>query len=188
MKRYATNDNLQVGDRVNVYVTKVESGRTTRVMVTRTSNQLVTQLMENYIPEIKEGIVEIVAIAREAGERSKVAVRSNNPDVDPIGACIGTDGMRIRGVMKALNGEKIDLFKWSEDPKELIANSLQPARVIAVTKVRIDEKTAVAIVQDDHLSLAIGKSAQNVRLAVTATGWKIDIKSEQMALDDGIIY
>ncbi|SRR5690554_1352780 len=182
------NDNLQVGDRVNVYVTKVESGRTTRVMVTRTSNQLVIQLMGNYIPEIKEGIVEIVAIAREAGERSKVAVRSNNPDVDPIGACIGTDGMRIRGVMKALNGEKIDLFKWSEDPKELIANSLQPARVIAVTKVRIDEKTAVAIVQDDHLSLAIGKSAQNVRLAVTATGWKIDIKSEQMALDDGIIY
>ena len=184
------NDNLQVGDRVNVYVTKVEEGRNFQVYVSRTNSDLVIKLMENYVPEIKQGIVEIKSIAREAGDRSKVGVISHDPNVDPIGACIGDQGMRIRGVTKALNGEKIDLFKHSDDPKELIANALQPAKVIAVTQMDPSAVTprALAIVQDDHLSLAIGKAGQNVRLAVTATGWSIDIKSEQMALDEGIIF
>ncbi len=182
------NDNLQVGDRINVYVNKVEDGKKIKVQVSRTSQDLVKRLMENYVPEIKEGIVEIVQIARDAGDRSKVGVKSNNPNVDPIGACIGDAGMRIRGVTKALNGEKIDLYKWSEDEKQLISNALQPARVVAVTKVDPFEKSALAIVQNDHLSLAIGKGGQNVQLAVRATGWSIDIKSEQMALDAGIIY
>ncbi|HHT82716.1 MAG TPA: transcription termination/antitermination protein NusA [Acholeplasmataceae bacterium] len=184
------NDNLQVGDRVNVYVTKVEEGKNFQVSVSRTNADLVVKLMENYVPEIKAGIVEIISIAREAGDRSKVGVISHDPNVDPIGACIGDQGMRIRGVTKALNGEKIDLFKHSDDPKELISNALQPARVIAVTQIDPTASTprALAIVQDDHLSLAIGKAGQNVRLAVTATGWSIDIKSEQMALDEGIIF
>lgn len=184
------NDNLQVGDRVNVYVTKVEEGKNFQVSVSRTNADLVVKLMENYVPEIKAGIVEIKSIAREAGDRSKVGVISHDPNVDPIGACIGDQGMRIRGVTKALNGEKIDLFKHSDDPKELISNALQPARVIAVTQIDPTAPTprALAIVQDDHLSLAIGKAGQNVRLAVTATGWSIDIKSEQMALDEGIIF
>ena len=182
------NDNLQLGDRVNVYVNRVEQGKTIRVSVSRTDENLVIKLLENYVPEIKEGIVEVVRIARDAGDRSKVAVRSNNPNVDPIGACIGDAGMRIRGVTKALNGEKIDLFKWSDDEKQLITNALQPARVIAVTRVNPTGKTALAIVENDHLSLAIGKGGQNVRLAVQAIGWKIDIKSEQMALDEGIIF
>lgn len=182
------NDNLQVGDRVNVYVNRVEDGKRVKVLVTRTNPQLVVKLMENYVPEIKEGVVEIVAIARDAGDRSKVAVKSNNPNVDPIGACIGDAGMRIRGVTKALNGEKIDLFKWTEDEKQLISNALQPAKVIAVTRVNPISKTALAIVEDDHLSLAIGKAGQNVQLAVKATGWSIDIKSEQMALDEGVLF
>lgn len=184
------NDNLQIGDRINVYVLDIiqHENRSFRVVVTRTDQNLINRLMENYIPEIKEGIVEIVAISRTVGDRSKVMVKSNDPNVDPIGACIGTDGMRIRGVMKALNGEKIDLFKYSDNPQELIANSLQPARVIAVTEVNELEKTALAIVQDDHLSLAIGKKGQNVQLAVQATGWKIDIKSEEMAAEKGILY
>lgn len=182
------NDNLQVGDRVNVFVTRVEEGKTFKVVVSRISPDLVKKLMENYVPEIKAGIVEIVAISRDAGDRSKVGVRSNDPNVDPIGACIGDQGMRIRGVTKALNGEKIDLFKWSDDPRQLIANSLQPAKVIAVTRLDPTKQSALAIVENNHLSLAIGKGGQNVKLAVEAIKWSIDIKSEQMALDEGILF
>ena len=125
-----------------------------------------------------------MGISRDAGDRSKVGVRTNNPQVDPIGACVGEGGSRIREVCK-LYLEKIDLFRWSDNEKELIENALQPADVIAVTKVNPRDKTALAIVPNDQLSLAIGKQGQNVKLAVQASGWSIDIKSEEMALRKG---
>ena len=182
------NDNLQIGDRINVLITRVDYNNRLRVRVSRTHPNLVKKLMANYIPEVKDGTVEIVSVARAPGDRSKVAVKTNDPNVDPIGACIGDAGIRIRGVTKALNNEKIDLFKWDENERQLIINSLQPAEVIAVTRINPVKKEALAIVKNDHLSLAIGKGGQNVRLAVQATGWSIDIKSEQMALDEGILY
>ena len=182
-------DNLHIGDDVYVYISAVEmKSRGPKIYVTRKHPGLVIKLMELNIPEIADGTVEIVGISRDAGDRSKVGVRSNNPQVDPIGACVGEAGSRIREVVQALSGEKIDLFRWSDNERELIENALQPADVIAVTKVNPRDKTALAIVPDDQLSLAIGKQGQNVKLAVQASGWSIDIKSEAMAAGEGIIY
>jgi N utilization substance protein A len=137
------------------------------------------------VPEIKEGIVEIKGIARDAGDRCKVSVYSNDPSVDPIGACVGEKGSRIGEVVRSLNGEKVDLYRWSENPAELIANSLQPTNVVAVINVDQKTKTSLAIVPDNQLSLAIGKNGQNVRLAVQSCDWKIDIKPVSLAKQQG---
>ncbi|HHW79678.1 MAG TPA: transcription termination/antitermination protein NusA [Acholeplasmataceae bacterium] len=182
-------DNLNIGDYVQVYVSAVElKSKGSKVYVTRKHPSLVIRLLEQNVPEIADGTIEVVGISRDAGDRSKVGVRSNNHNVDPIGACVGESGSRIREIVRALSGEKIDLFRWSDNERELIANALQPADVIAITNVNPREKTALAIVPDDQLSLAIGKLGQNVKLAVQASGWSIDIKSEEMAANEGILY
>ncbi|MCR1808966.1 transcription termination factor NusA [Haploplasma modicum] len=182
-------DHLHPNAFVYVYVSKVESkSKGPKIFVTRKDKHLVEKLMELFIPEIKDKTVEIVGISRVPGERSKVGVRSNDPSVDPIGSCIGEGGTRIREIVQALSGEKIDLFRWSDNERELIENALQPSDVIAVTKINPKDKTALAIVPNDQLSLAIGKAGQNVKLAVLATGWSIDIKSEAMANEEGILY
>lgn len=182
-------DIFHIGDYVQVYISAVEmKTKGPKVYVTRKHPSLVIKLMEQNIPELADGTVEIIGISREAGERSKVGVRSNDPKVDPIGACVGERGSRIREVVTSLSGEKIDLFRWSDNERELIANALQPADVIAITNVNPRDKTALAIVPDDQLSLAIGKLGQNVKLAVQASGWSIDIKSESMAAGEGILY
>ncbi|MFA6692272.1 MAG: transcription termination factor NusA [Acholeplasmataceae bacterium] len=188
-KEALPKDNFHVGDHIRVYVTDVEmKTKWPKVFVSRAHPSLIIRLLENYIPEIKDGVIEIMGIARDPGDRTKIGVKSNEPKVDPIGACVGEGGSRIREIVKQLSDEKIDLFRWSDNEKELIANALQPAEVIAVTRVNPKEKTALAIVPDDQLSLAIGKLGQNVKLAVQACGWSIDIKSEAMAQGEGILY
>ena len=188
-KEALPKDNFHVGDHIRVYVTDVEmKTKWPKVFVSRAHPSLIIRLLENYIPEIKDGVIEIMGIARDPGDRTKIGVKSNEPKVDPIGACVGEGGSRIREIVKQLSDEKIDLFRWSDNEKELIANALQPAEVIAVTRVNPKEKTALAIVPDDQLSLAIGKLGQNVKLAVQACGWSIDIKSETMAQGEGILY
>lgn len=180
------NDNFKPEDKIKVYLVSVEeSTKGPKITVSRSDKNLVIRLMEKEIPEIADGTIEIMGIARDAGDRSKVAIRSTDENVDAIGSCVGEKGSRINGVVNALNGEKIDLYKYSNTPEELIANSLQPAEVIAVIDVDPKAKTSLAIVPDDQLSLAIGKAGQNVRLAVQSCGWKIDIKSESDAKAEG---
>ena len=155
------------------------------MLVSRTSPGLVRKLFEEEVPEIKQGTVEIKEISREAGSRTKMAIYSNDPRVDAIGACVGNKGARVNAVVAELGGEKIDIIPWSEDPLEFIAKALSPAKVISVTQLD-GEKTAMAVVPDDKLSLAIGKDGQNARLAVRLTGWKIDVKSRSAAEKLGI--
>ncbi len=179
---------LVIGSQVRVYITKVEqTTKGPKVYVSRTDRNLVKRLMENAIPELQEGVIEIMGLARDPGDRCKVCVSTNNPKVDPVGACLGRNGMRIKDVIDQLNGEKIDVYKYSDDPKELVANAIQPAKSVAVL-VDMKEHSAVAIVPDDQLSLAIGKKGQNARLAVQSSGWKIDIKSTTDATIQGIKY
>lgn len=186
-KDLLTSD-LAIGSRVRVYITKVEmTTKGPKVYVSRTDRNLVKRLMENAIPELAEGIVEIVGIARDPGDRSKVCVMSHNPKVDPVGACLGKAGNRIKEVVAQLGDENIDVYKWSEVPEELIANSIQPAKVLKVI-INQKDRSAVAIVPDGMLSLAIGKKGQNARLAVQSSGWKIDIKSAADATIQGIEY
>lgn len=169
------------GDRVKTYITKVEkSTKGPQIFLSRTHPGLLKRLFELEVPEIYEGVVEIRAIAREAGQRSKVAVSSRNEDVDPVGACVGHRGQRVQTVVNELKGEKIDIVRWSEQIEEWIANALSPSKVVKVT-VYEDEKMARVIVPDHQLSLAIGKEGQNARLAAKLTNWKIDIKSESEA-------
>lgn len=183
------NDVFYPGDKIKVYVKKVEqTTKEPKVKVSRLDRNLITRLLENFIPEIKDGTIEIKGIARDAGDRSKIAIASVDPKVDALGSCVGENGSRIREVVNALNGEKIDLYKWSDDPEELIKNSLQPAKVTTVLNVDPKEKTSLAIVPDDQLSLAIGKSGQNVRLAVQSCGWKIDIKPVSQAYEEGLLF
>ena len=180
------NDNFVVGDKIKIYLVSVENTtKGPKITVSRSDKNLVIRLMEQSIPEIQDGTIEIMGIARDAGDRSKVAICSTDPNVDAIGSCVGEKGMRINSIVNALNGEKIDLYKYSSVPEELIANSLQPATVLAVIDVDPKAKTSLAIVPDDQLSLAIGKAGQNVRLAVQSCGWKIDIKSESDAKAEG---
>ncbi len=182
------NDHLSIGDYIKVYVKKVEqTTKEPKVVVSRTERNLVTRLMENYIPEIKSGIIEIKGIARDPGDRTKIAIFSNDEKVDAIGSCVGEGGNRIKEIVNALGGEKVDLYKWSEDPEELIANSLQPASVTKVLSVDPKSRTSQVVVPDDHLSLAIGKAGQNVRLAVQSCGWKIDIMPTSEAYEKGLI-
>jgi len=179
---------LFLGNRLSVYITKVEeTTKGPKVYVSRTDRNLVKRLMENAIPELKDGVIEIIGLARDPGDRCKVCVSSNNPDVDPVGACLGRNGVRIKSVIDSLNGEKMDIYKYSDDPKELISNSIQPAKTIAVI-IDVKDRSALAIVPDDQLSLAIGKKGQNARLAVQSCGWKIDIKPESDAKEQGIKF
>jgi N utilization substance protein A len=166
------------GERLKAYITEVRKGtKGPQIVVSRSHPGLLKALFAMEVPEIDEGIVEIKAVAREPGHRSKIAVSSNEPAVDPVGACVGPKGGRVRMVVNELRGEKIDVVPWSENPGELVANALQPAKV---KEVRTDSETgtALVIVPDYQLSLAIGKEGQNARLAARLTGWRIDIKSE----------
>ena len=165
-------------DRIKLYVVEVKNTpKGPRIVVSRTHPELVKKLFEAEVSEVRDGIVEIVGISREAGSRSKISVRSNDPNVDPVGACVGINGARVNAIVDELRGEKIDIINWSENPAVLIENALSPAKVISVV-ADDEEKTASVVVPDYQLSLAIGKEGQNARLAARLTGFKIDIKSE----------
>lgn len=173
-------------ERLKVLVVEVKNNtRGPRVFVSRTHPELVKRLFEAEVPEIQSGILEIKAISREAGSRTKMAVWSNDEQVDPIGTCVGTNGSRVNAVVEELGGEKIDIINWDDNSAQLIENALSPAKVICVL-ADDDEKTALVVVPDNQLSLAIGKMGQNVRLAVRLTGYKIDIKSETQAQESGL--
>lgn len=175
-------------ERIKVYILEVkDTPKGPRILVSRTHPELVKRLFESEVAEVREGIVEIKSIAREAGSRTKIAVWSNDPDVDPVGACVGMNGARVNAIVSELRGEKIDIINWSENPAILIENALSPAKVIAVM-ADPDEKTALVVVPDYQLSLAIGKEGQNARLAARLTGFKIDIKSETQAKEAGDFY
>ena len=168
-------------ERIRVYILEVrDTTKGPRILVSRTHPELVKRLFESEVTEVKEGIVEIKSIAREAGSRTKIAVWSNDPDVDPVGACVGLNGARVNAIVEELRGEKIDIINWDENPAILIEHALSPAKVVAVL-ADPDEKTAKVVVPDYQLSLAIGKEGQNARLAARLTGFKIDIKSETQA-------
>ncbi len=168
-------------ERIKLYVVEVKEGtKGPRILVSRTHPELVKRLFEAEVTEVKDGVVEIVNIAREAGSRSKISVRSHNPNVDPVGACVGVNGARVNAIVDELRGEKIDIINWSENPAILIENALSPAKVVSVI-ADDEEKTARVVVPDYQLSLAIGKEGQNARLAARLTGFKIDIKSESQA-------
>ena len=170
-----------VNQKIKVFVKRVKSGaRNAQLLVSRSAPGLVRKLFEEEVPEIKQGTVVIKEISREAGARTKIAIYSEDERVDAIGACVGNKGARVNAVVEELRGEKIDIIPWSENPLEFIAKALSPAKVISVTQLD-GEKTAMAVVPDDKLSLAIGKDGQNARLAVRLTGWKIDVKSESVA-------
>ncbi len=184
------NENEQVkgevfrpAERVKVYVLEVKNTpKGPRINVSRTHPELVKRLFEAEVTEIRDGVVEIKSIAREPGSRTKIAVWSNNPNVDPVGACVGMNGARVNAIVEELRGEKIDIVNWDENPGNLIQNALSPAKIVAVF-ADPDEKTAKVVVPDYQLSLAIGKEGQNARLAAKLTGYKIDIKSETQAKD-----
>lgn len=170
-------------ERIKVYILEVKNTtKGPRILVSRTHPELVKRLFEAEVAEIADGTVEIKAIAREAGSRTKMAVWSDNPNVDPVGACVGMNGSRVNSIVDELRGEKIDIINWDENPGNLIQNALSPAKIVAVF-ADPDEKTAKVVVPDYQLSLAIGKEGQNARLAARLTGYKIDIKSETQAKD-----
>lgn len=165
-------------DRIKLYVLEVkDTTKGPRITVSRTHPELVKRLFEAEVTEVKDGTVEIKSISREAGSRTKMAVYTSNPDVDPVGACVGLNGARVNAIVNELRGEKIDITNWNPDPAIFIENALSPAKVISVD-VDVDEKSAKVVVPDYQLSLAIGKEGQNARLAARLTGYKIDIKSE----------
>ncbi len=173
-------------DRIKVLILEVKNtNRGPRILVSRTHPDLVKRLFEAEVAELQDGTVEIKAISREAGSRTKMAVWSNDPDVDPVGACVGVNGNRVNSIVDELGGEKIDIINWSDNSAELIENALSPAKVICVL-ADDDEKTAQVVVPDYQLSLAIGKVGQNARLAARLTGYKIDIKSETQARESGL--
>jgi N utilization substance protein A len=174
---------LRHGERLKAYITEVRRGtKGPQIVVSRTHPGLLKSLFALEVPEIDEGIVEIMAVAREPGHRSKIAVASNEPAVDPVGACVGPKGSRVRMVVNELRGEKIDVVPWSDESATFVANALQPAKVREVT-VNPETQTALVIVPDYQLSLAIGREGQNARLAARLTGWRIDIKSESQAAE-----
>ncbi len=180
------NERYKPHDRIKVFITKVE--KTTKgpqIFVSRTHPGLLKRLFEIEVPEIYDATVEIKSVAREAGDRSKISVHSDNHEVDPVGSCVGPKGTRVQAVVNELKGEKIDIVKWSDDPVVFVANSLSPSKVLDVM-VNENEKATTVVVPDYQLSLAIGKRGQNARLAAKLTGWKIDIKSETEARELGI--
>lgn len=170
------------GDRIKVFVKRVRAGgKNSQILVSRAAPGLVKKLFEEQVPEIKAGSVEIKAVSREAGYRTKMAIYSTDERVDAVGACVGNRGARVNAVVEELGGEKIDIIAWSENPLEFIAKALSPATVVSVTEM--GDKAAIAVVPDDKLSLAIGRNGQNARLAARLTGWKIDVKSETAAAE-----
>ena len=176
---------FQPTERIKVYILEVKATpKGPKILVSRTHPELVKRLFVSEVAEVREGIVEIKAISREAGSRTKIAVWSNDPDVDPVGACVGMNGARVNAIVNELRGEKIDIITWDENPAILIQNALSPAKVISVI-ADADEKAAKVVVPDYQLSLAIGKEGQNARLAARLTGFKIDIKSETQARESG---
>ena len=176
-------ENFRPTERIKVYILEVKNTpKGPRILVSRTHPELVKRLFEAEVTEIKDGTVEIMSIAREAGSRTKMAVRSMNPNVDAVGACVGINGVRVNSIVDELRGEKIDIVNWDDNPGNLIQNALSPAKIVAVF-ADPDEKTAKVVVPDYQLSLAIGKEGQNARLAARLTGYKIDIKSETQAKD-----
>lgn len=180
-------EKYNVNEPIKVFVKRVKSAyKGAQVLVSRSSSGLVRKLFEEEVPEIKQGTVVIKAISREPGARTKIAIYSEDPRVDAIGACVGNKGARVNAVVSELNGEKIDIIPWSENPLEFIAKALSPAKVISVTQLE-GENMAMAVVPDDKLSLAIGRDGQNARLAVRLTGWKIDVKSESAAEKLGLL-
>ena len=180
-------EHFEPTQRIKVYILEVKpTNKGPRIQVSRTHPELVKRLFEMQVAEVKDGIVEIKGIAREAGSRTKMAVYSNDPNVDAVGACVGMNGERVNAVVKELCGEKIDIINWSENPASLIENALNPAQVICVIADQ-EEKSAQVIVPDNQLSLAIGKVGQNARLAAKLTGYKIDIKSESEARECGML-
>ncbi len=179
------DETFEPTQRVKLYILDVKStNKGPKILVSRTHPDFVRCLFEEEVAEIRDGVVEIMNIAREPGSRTKMAVWSNDPDVDPVGACVGMNGVRVNAVVRQLNGEKIDIINWDENPALLIQNALSPAKVIFVQADQ-DEHSALVAVPDYQLSLAIGKAGQNARLAAKLTGYKIDIKSESQALEDG---
>ncbi len=176
---------FQPTERVKVYILEVKStSKGPKILVSRTHPELVKRLFESEVTEVKSGIVEIKSIAREAGSRTKIAVHSNDPNVDAVGACVGMNGARVNAIVNELHGEKIDIITWNDNPAMLIENALSPAKVISVI-ADAEEKSAKVVVPDYQLSLAIGKEGQNARLAARLTGFKIDIKSETQAREAG---
>lgn len=172
------NEEYKFNEKLKLYIVEVKNGsKGPQIHVSRTHPGLVKRLFELEVPEIFEGVVEIKSISREAGSRSKIAVHSNDEEVDPMGACVGPKGIRVQSIVNELKNEKIDIIKWSKNPEEFIANSLSPAKVLSVD-VDEETKSAKVVVEDNQLSLAIGKEGQNVRLAAKLTNWKIDIKSK----------
>lgn len=179
-------ETFEPNQHIKVYVVGMkDQGRGPRVRISRTNAAMVKRLFEMEVSEIREGIVEIKAISREAGSRTKMAVYSKDPNVDPVGACIGMNSSRIAPIVNELSGEKIDIIAWDENPAILVENSLSPAKVIAVAADE-DEQSALVVVPDNQLSLAIGMKGQNARLAAKLTGYKIDIKSESEAREEGL--
>ena len=178
-KEQIPTETYRVNDKIKGYVLDVEKGAkgAPQVIVSRSHPDFVRKLLEFEIPEIYEGVIEIKSVSRDPGHRSKVAVYSPDPNIDPVGSCVGQKGIRIQNVINELNGEKIDVIEWNEDPSIYISSALLPAKILAVD-IKENEKFAQVIVPDDQLSLAIGKSGQNARLAAKLTNWKIDIKSE----------
>jgi len=180
-------ENLNVGDMIKVYITKVEeTGKGPKVYVSRVHRDIIKRLFENIVPEIASGVIEVMGIARDPGSRTKIGVKSHNPTVDPKGACVGVQGVRVKQINNALNGERVDIFIWhDDDPVQLIAEALTPAKVLSVM-IDEKEKKSTVIVPDSQFSLAIGKGGQNARLASQVTGWKIDIKDESTAYQEGM--
>lgn len=185
LSEQAAGETYRVGETIKAFIIEVKkTNKGPQIVVSRTHPGLLKRLFENEVPEIADGTVEIKSVAREPGMRSKIAVHSNDEDVDPVGSCVGLKGMRVQAIVNELRNEKIDIVKWSADPAKYIANALSPAQVLSVA-VNEEEKISRVIVPDEHLSLAIGKEGQNARLAAKLTGWKIDIKSESQIGDDG---
>lgn len=183
------NERYNFNDRIKVYILEVrQTTKGPHITVSRTHTELVKRLFELEVPEIYDGTVEIKNISREPGSRTKIAVYTRNENVEPVGACVGTNGNRVNVIVSELRGEKVDIIPWSEDPREFIAKALSPSKVMAVQLVQSDtEQVARVVVPDNQLSLAIGKEGQNVRLAAKLTGWKIDIKNETQARATGFI-
>ncbi|SDB89028.1 NusA antitermination factor [Pelagirhabdus alkalitolerans] len=180
-------DNYRVHDRIKVYVTKVENtNKGPQVYVSRSHPGLLKRLFETEVPEIFDGTVDIVSVAREAGDRSKISVHADDPEIDPVGSCVGQKGQRVQTIVDELKGEKLDIVQYSDDPVKYVSNALSPSKV---TKVLVNEedKATTVIVPNDQLSLAIGKRGQNARLAAKLTGWKIDIKSESEATESNLL-
>lgn len=187
-KEQSAGEFFRPNDRIKLYITEVkDNGRGPRIVVSRTHPGLVKRLFEQEVTEIQDGTVEIKSIAREAGSRTKIAVWSNNEDVDAVGACVGINGARVNAVVDELQDEKMDIINWSDNPAILIENALSPSKVVAVL-ADPDNKEALVVVPDLQLSLAIGKEGQNARLAAKLTNFKIDIKSESQAKAEGIQY